>query len=160
MLFARPRQPRLAAADLRTVVDEALSLVRRDPSVAETRVAIEGTGVVALVDAEMVRAAVLNLLLNAAQAMNGRGEITVRIAARDGAARIDVQDTGPGIPTELRERVLEPFVTTKSRGGGLGLPIARRTADVHGGTLTLAFPPEGGTLATLTLPVGPSPIHS
>jgi PAS domain S-box-containing protein len=160
MLFARPRQPRLAATDLRTVVDEAVTLVRRDPSVGETRVVIEGAGGSALVDAEMVRATVLNLLLNAAQAMNGRGEITVRIASRDGTARIDVQDSGPGIPIELRERVLEPFFTTKSRGGGLGLPIASRTADLHGGTLALAFPPEGGTLATLTLPAGRSRIHS
>ena len=160
MLFARPRQPRLAVTDLRTVVDDALALVRRDPAVGDTQIVVNGAGVAALVDTEMVRATVLNLLLNAAQAMNGRGHIAVRVGAVDGAAQIAVQDNGPGIPIELRAQVLEPFVTTKARGGGLGLPIARRTADVHGGTLTLAFPPEGGTLATLTLPMAQSPSRS
>ena len=154
MLFARPRQPRLAATNLRTLVDEALATVRRDPVVGETRILVEGNGVSALVDAEMVRATVLNLLLNAAQAMNGRGQIAVRVGANDGTASVEVRDTGPGIPPELRTEVLEPFFTTKARGGGLGLPIARRTADVHGGTLTLAFPAEGGTIATLSLPIG------
>jgi PAS domain S-box-containing protein len=154
MLFARPRPPRLTATDLRTVVDEALAIVRRDPQVGDTRITVEGGGISALVDAEMVRATVLNLVLNAVQAMHGHGAIAVRVAAGDGTTRIEVQDTGPGIPIPQREQVLEPFFTTKARGGGLGLPIARRTADVHGGALTLAFPPEGGTLATLALPLG------
>jgi signal transduction histidine kinase len=64
----------------------------------------------------------------------------------------------PGIPVEIRDRVFEPFFTTKARGGGLGLPIARRTADVHGGTLDLEFPPDGGTRVTLNLPIQPSPV--
>jgi signal transduction histidine kinase len=52
--------------------------------------------------------------------------------------------------------VFEPFFTTKARGGGLGLPIARRTAELHGGSLSCTCPPEGGTLVTLTLPVAPA----
>jgi signal transduction histidine kinase len=114
---------------------------------------VDGDPLSAVVDPEMVRATVLNLLLNASQAMNGSGAITVRVARMDGMAEIQVQDSGPGIPPELRDRVLEPFFTTKARGGGLGLPIARRTAEVHGGTLTLACPAEGGTKATLRLPI-------
>ena len=55
----------------------------------------------------------------------------------------------------MRERVFEPFVTTKARGGGLGLPIARRTAELHGGSLTLVSPPGQGTVMRLTLPLRP-----
>jgi signal transduction histidine kinase len=59
---------------------------------------------------------------------------------------------GPGIPPDIRDQVLEPFFTTKARGGGLGLPIARRVAEIHGGTLTLAFPVDGGTVVTIEAP--------
>ncbi len=63
-----------------------------------------------------------------------------------------MRDDGPGIPAELRDQVFEPFFTTKARGGGLGLAIARRTAESHGGTLTLTCPATGGTMMRLTLP--------
>ena len=68
---------------------------------------------------------------------------------------IEVRDTGPGIPAAIRDQVFEPFFTTKNHGGGLGLPIARRTAELHGGTLTLECPDTGGTEVTLTLPLHP-----
>ena len=104
----------------------------------------------------MIRATILNLLINAAQAINGHGRIVVSVREHQGAAAIAVRDTGPGIPVELRTQVLEPFFTTKARGGGLGLPIARRTAELHGGTLTLECPAGGGTVVTLTLPLRPA----
>ena len=72
--------------------------------------------------------------------------------AADRMVQVQVRDTGPGIPPELREQVFEPFFTTKTRGGGLGLPIARRTAELHGEWLTIDCPPEGGTVFSLTLP--------
>ena len=106
-------------------------------------------------DGELVRAAVLNLLLNAVQALDGHGHIVVRTAVTNDAASVEVRDDGPGIPATIRDRVLEPFFTTKARGGGLGLPIAGRTAELHGGSLKLRCPDEGGTVATLTLPNGP-----
>jgi signal transduction histidine kinase len=70
---------------------------------------------------------------------------------------VEIHDTGPGIPPDVRERVFEAFFTTKVRGGGLGLPTARRTAELHGGTMTLECPDGGGTRAVLTLPLtGPT----
>jgi signal transduction histidine kinase len=66
--------------------------------------------------------------------------------------RVEVRDTGPGIPSDIREQIFEPFFTTKARGGGLGLPIAQRTAELHGGSLSMHCPPDGGTVFTLTLP--------
>jgi signal transduction histidine kinase len=108
-------------------------------------------------DAELIRGTLLNLLLNAGQALGGRGQVTVRVAQADGNASIQVQDNGPGIPEPLRDQVFEPFFTTKARGGGLGLAIARRTAEIHGGAVTLTCPASGGTLVTLTLRASANP---
>lgn len=84
---------------------------------------------------------------------SGDGRISLTVAERDQQCMLEVRDSGPGIPVELREQVFEPFFTTKARGGGLGLPIARRTAELHGGTLTLTTPDSGGTIFTLTIPL-------
>ena len=115
-------------------------------------VTLDGDDATISADAELLRATIFNLLLNAAQAMEGRGRIAVTVGPRDGVWAIEMRDTGPGIPAELREQVFEPFFTTKARGGGLGLAVARRTAQVHGGTLALACPEGGGTTMTLVLP--------
>jgi signal transduction histidine kinase len=136
-------------------VSDVVSIVKRDPSAQSIEIGIEGNDLSASVDAEMVRATVLNLLLNAAQATAGKGRILVTLGQSDGRAVIEVRDSGPGIPVEIRDRVFEPFFTTKARGGGLGLPIARRTAELHGGTLSYDCPADGGTIVTLTLPVTP-----
>jgi PAS domain S-box-containing protein len=155
MVFARPRPPKLTVVELRPLVLDAISMVRRDPIAESVQITVVGEDLSVTADSEMVRATVLNLLLNSAQAMAGRGRIDVRLARRGDRAAIEVSDTGPGIPTELREQVFEPFFTTKARGGGLGLPIARRTAELHGGSLALEVPAAGGTIVTLTIPVRP-----
>jgi len=157
MVFARPRPPRLALIELHTVVADAITIVRRDPANQGVEIVVEGEDVPVTADGELLRATVLNLLLNAAQAMSGRGRIVVRTSREDGSAIVQMRDTGPGIPPEIREQIFEPFFTTKARGGGLGLPIARRTAELHGGSLTLECPGEGGTVVTMTLPVRPTP---
>jgi PAS domain S-box-containing protein len=153
MLFARPRAPRLHATELRPLVHDAITIVRRDPAGEQVKFIVDGEELVVRIDAEMVRASILNLLLNAAQAMSGQGRIRVTITRRHDVAEIAVRDSGPGIPDDIREQVLEPFFTTKARGGGLGLPIAKRTAEMHGGGMALTCPPEGGTVVTLSLPI-------
>jgi len=153
MLFARPRPPRPSTFQIRPILLDAISLLRRDPAGELVEVTIEGPDLALTADSEMIRATVLNLLLNAAQAMNGRGNVTIKIAQHDWECSIEICDSGPGVPPDLRDRVFEPFFTTKARGGGLGLPIARRTAELHGGTLTLSSPETGGSVFTLTLPV-------
>jgi PAS domain S-box-containing protein len=162
MVFARPRPPRLAIVELHPIVADAITIVRRDPSAHGVQIEVEGDDVPISADGELVRATVLNLLLNAAQAMAGNGRITVRTARHGDEARIQIRDTGPGIPAEIREQIFEPFFTTKARGGGLGLPIARRTAELHGGSLTLECPADGGTIVTMTLPLRPAtpPVHT
>jgi PAS domain S-box-containing protein len=156
MLYARPRAPRMNHVELRPLVSDAVTIVRRDPAGQPIDITIEGEDVSATVDDEMIRATVLNLVLNAAQAMAGRGRIVLTLGRSDEFATIAVRDDGPGIPADIRDQVFEPFFTTKARGGGLGLPIARRTAELHGGSLTLACPDGGGTLVRLRLPLQPA----
>jgi len=158
MLFARPRSPQLADVELLHLAGEAVTMARRDPSGQGLDIRVEGDAATVRADADLVRATLLNLLLNAGQALGGRGRVTVCVTRTDGQASIQVQDNGPGIPEALREQVFEPFFTTKARGGGLGLAIARRTAEIHGGAVTLTCPASGGTVVTLTLPGGANPV--
>ena len=153
MIFARPRPPQPTTFALRPLLQEAIAMLRRDPAGAFLEVTMDGPDVTLTADADLIRATVLNLLLNVAQTMGVNGQIAVAIAQRDERCVLEIRDSGLGILPEIRERVFEPFFTTKARGGGLGLPIARRTAELHGGTLTLTAPATGGTIFTLTIPL-------
>ena len=156
MVFARPRPPRLSVTGLHGLLTDALTIVRRDASAHGVEFVLEGQDCTITADGEMLRAAILNLLLNAAQALGGEGRVAVTTIRTHGAVTISIRDTGPGIAVEIRDQIFEPFFTTKARGGGLGLPIARRTAELHGGTLAMHCPDTGGTVMTLTLPVRPA----
>jgi PAS domain S-box-containing protein len=154
MVFARPRPPRLTIVELQSIIADAITMVRRDPAAQGVEMSVTGEDVSVNADGELVRAMVLNLLLNAAQALAGRGgRITIGLERRGDAAVLEIRDTGPGIAEEIREQIFEPFFTTKARGGGLGLPIARRTAELHGGSLSVQCPEDGGTVITVTLPL-------
>jgi PAS domain S-box-containing protein len=152
LLFANPRAPRPQPTELRPLLLDAARSMRRDPLGEHVAVDIQGHDVALSADGELLKSAFLNLFLNAAHAMNGRGELHVTICADRDTARVDIRDEGPGIPAEIGDRVFEPFFTTKARGGGLGLAIVRRTADLHGGTVTFECPPGGGTLMSVRLP--------
>jgi PAS domain S-box-containing protein len=155
MVFARPRPLQLTRIDLQAIVSDAIMLMRRDPLTSQIDIALESEDITIVADGELIRATILNLLLNSAQAMGGRGggHVVVTMTRRDDRAVLEVRDDGPGVPADIRDQVFEPFFTTKARGGGLGLPIARRTAERHGGSLTLDCPDGGGTVMTLVLPL-------
>jgi signal transduction histidine kinase len=103
-------------------------------------------------DREMVRRALLNLVLNAIDVMPDGGELV--ITSYDGARglEIEVADSGPGLSDEVQRRVFEPFYTTKQNGTGLGLAIVYHVAEAHGGTVTATNCPEGGAAFTLRFP--------
>jgi signal transduction histidine kinase len=96
-----------------------------------------------------------NVLMNAAQAMNGQGAITIKLADTEGRPSISIADAGPGMTPDVLELAFEPFFTTKSRGTGLGLPLAKRIVDAHGGEIRIETPAHGGTTVTLVLPPAP-----
>jgi signal transduction histidine kinase len=151
LLFARPTPPRMAKMGIRPVLDDAAAMARRDPAAAQVEIAVSACDAVIDGDYELVKALFLNLFLNSAQAMQGRGRIEVTATARGGDVRIAVRDFGPGIPDAVAAQMFEPFFTTKTRGGGLGLAIARRTAELHGGSLTHDKPVDGGAEMIVTL---------
>jgi signal transduction histidine kinase len=97
----------------------------------------------------------LNLLLNAAQALDNGGSATVDLTTEEGVAVVSIRDTGAGIPEDLHERVFEPFFSTRPGGTGLGLAIARRSAQAHGGRVALRSSQGSGTTVEVRLPLAP-----
>jgi signal transduction histidine kinase len=96
---------------------------------------------------------VRNLLENALRASAGGGRVTVRVERQDGHARIAVLDEGPGVRPENLPRIFDPYFSTHDTGTGLGLPIARRVAEEHGGSITARNRSARGLEVVITLPV-------
>lgn len=105
------------------------------------------------IDPEQFQQALLNLLLNAEQAMPEGGEITLQAAAEANAVRLEIIDNGPGMPQEVLAKVFKPFYTTKPGGNGLGLPITRKIIEAHGGTLDVQSEAGRGTKFTIRFPI-------
>ena len=152
LVFARPRELRTESIDLANLIGHVTELARRDPVFAAIETRITGAAGLSQADASQLQLVVQNVLMNAAQAMNGQGTITITLSDVDGRPRIAIADAGPGMPPEVFEHAFEPFFTTKSRGTGLGLPLAKRIIDAHGGEIRIDTPASGGTVVTLTLP--------
>jgi two-component system, NtrC family, sensor kinase len=170
--FARLREPEIAPADVSELIRPMLALVRPDAQKQHVRIVEDFSRTLppVSVDGQQVQQAVLNLLLNAIQAMPEGGTLTVGAAltawtpvvapppvtggdAPTGgdvvqprpAVRLTVRDTGVGIPAEHLERIFSPFFTTKHRGTGLGLSITRMIVEKHGGRLSVQSEPGKGT---------------
>lgn len=130
-------QPRAAEAGVELVrfLDPALPAVR--------------------IDRETFRSALLNLLINATQAMEVGGQLMVRTRAAGLGVTIELIDTGPGMSRETLARVFEAFYSTKQGGSGLGLPTARKIVEAHGGTIDIESAPGRGTKVAIWLPAPP-----
>ena len=140
--FARPGHTELALHDVRTPVGDAVSLAEAEllDKGGTLHVDFPSEPLLANADPRQVKRLILNLLRNAAQA----GEtVWVEAALVNGEVRITVQDDGPGIPRELRERVFEPFVGDKAQGTGLGLAIVKELAESNQGRVELVEQPDG-----------------
>jgi signal transduction histidine kinase len=107
-------------------------------------------------DRRLLERAIVNLLENALQAVAERGDVSLRVRAREDArgVEIEVSDSGPGLSAEAKARIFEPFFSTKTGGSGLGLALVRKIAEEHGGTASLETGP-GRTVALLRLPAAP-----
>jgi len=153
LLFARPRPPVIRQITFDELAAKLRTQLRNDPAYAHIEITMTPSGADLHVDPEMFTLVMLNLMNNAAQAMKGRGTIDVSLFGDGPWYQLRVSDSGPGIPPDVQVRLFEPFFTTKARGTGLGLATARRIIESHGGTLMLTCPPQGGTVATIRLPV-------
>ena len=162
--FARPRPPSLEPIDVRKVLEETLALIVYEMEAQEVSLEREyapGLPPVPM-DREQMKQVFLNLLLNAIQAMEQGGKLKVATALkhpvpgtnRGSFAKISFQDTGKGIPEDVKGKVFEPFYSTKEGGIGLGLSIAQRIVEEHGGEIGLESSPGKGTVFYLTIPYG------
>jgi signal transduction histidine kinase len=153
--FARPKPPEFQQTDVNETVESVLTLTAQearkggvtvnrnlDPSIGRRNI-----------DAGLMRQAVLNLILNAIQAMPRGGALSVETVLRNGVMEIQISDTGTGITEENRKKLFCPFFTTKKNGTGLGLAITYRIIENHKGIISVASEPGKGTTFTIRLPV-------
>jgi len=151
--YARLPAPDVAALDLNELIREVLGLYESSSVRIEARLASRLPAV--LGDATQLRQIIHNLLRNAEDALEGRtdGVIRVRTEATAGRARLLISDNGPGFPGEMLPRIFEPYVTTKARGTGLGLPIVKKIVDEHQGSIEISNTSEGGARIDIRLPL-------
>jgi PAS domain S-box-containing protein len=152
LFFAQPPPPRLAPVSVRVVMERAVVRFLASPTRADVTVEMTAHEGIIRGDAEQLAIALCHVLVNAAEAMGGRGQITLCARPAEGDYVVEVRDTGPGVHPDVRDRLFQPFVTTKTQGPGLGLAIARRIVEQHGGRVNIAFETNGGTIVTFTLP--------
>jgi two-component system nitrogen regulation sensor histidine kinase NtrY len=156
------RMPALAVrpTDVRPVID-GIATLYRESHVGLTLLTRHPADLPWLeVDPDHIKRAVLNLVDNAVEAVGGRGEVRVetRALAEGGRVQITVTDTGPGIRPEDRERLFQPYFSTKTTGMGLGLPIVSEIVAEHGGTIRVEDAVPRGTTFVIELPVARAPV--
>lgn len=160
MSYARQDQVPPEPVDLPALLEHCLALIQPEAdacgvtlrTVLPKEVVVEGSRY----GLEQV---VLNLLKNALQAMPEGGDLTVEAGHSRKGAVVTIADSGPGVPPADRERIFEPFHTTKPRGTGLGLAVCRKIVEEHGGTITIGGEPGNGAVFTVTLPLNLSRSH-
>lgn len=157
--FARPPAPLRQSLDLRDLLASAVELVKTRARQQDVRVDCQAPDhpVVAEVDRDQFHTVLVNLLLNALDAMPQGGSLRLALEEDAGTGiAIRVEDTGPGIAPEILPRLFTPFASNKPTGTGLGLSISQRIVQDHGGTLTAANRPEGGARFRIELPAAAS----
>ena len=152
--FARPRTPSLESVDVKGVALDAIRSAQAAGGADGAPIAGPDDSLVVRADREMLRAVLLNLVMNACQA-GSSGPIEVRVAVHGAECRIDVLDRGAGLAGVDPEQLFEAFHTTKKSGTGLGLAIVRRLVTLQGGAVTLQPREGGGAVARVTLPLSP-----
>ena len=157
--FARPSQLDLRAGHLQEVVEKSLKAVAEQGAMGKVKLLREyGSDVPrVMMDEGLCEQVFTNLLLNACEAMgDAGGELKIRIVPRDSGEGaqvvLEISDTGPGVPAELKEQIFNPFVSTKKTGVGLGLAIVSKIVDAHGGTVKLKSPPGQGACFQVVFP--------
>ncbi len=154
--FARPQPPRRLATEPTILLDSVAKLTSETAKMAGISIRVENSTTVPQIalDSEQIKQVLLNLVINAVQAMPEGGEILLRALAEPDRLRFEVRDGGVGIPPENLERIFNPFFTTRDTGTGLGLSIAERIVTQHGGRIEVRRNPDRGMTFSVILPVG------
>jgi signal transduction histidine kinase len=153
--FNRPVELRLVDFDLRRLVEDVVLLAApeaaRQGVTLETRVA--STPLPVRADSDLIKQALLNVILNGVQAMNDGGILNIAAGRQDAAATIEVRDEGGGIPPEVRDKVFNLYFTTKKTGSGIGLAMSYRVLQLHNGAIDFVTEMGRGTTFRLLLPL-------
>ena len=151
--YSRLPTPELVPLDLNALILEVLTLYEHSNAPIRTR--LEGNLPWIEGDANQLRQVIHNLLRNGEDALENRegGEIFIQTEAENDTVLLQIEDNGDGFPTEMLPRLFEPYVTTKARGTGLGLPIVKKIIDEHRGGITIDNKPEGGARIAIRLPL-------
>jgi two-component system, NtrC family, sensor histidine kinase HydH len=154
MNFARPAQLAPRPLDLNQVLRDVLQLAEPQLAAAriETELVMEEAGATAVLDESSMRAVLMNLVLNAVQAMPGGGRLGVATRANGARTQVLITDTGAGMDSEQLKKVFEPFYTTKRQGLGLGMAYARKVVEQQGGTIRVESKPGEGTTVEIEVP--------
>jgi len=154
--YSRPAQAHFEPTELNALLDELRTHVQADSSLEpHTRLVClpSASPVVALVDPHLLQSAVLNLVVNAIQAMPEGGELTLSVKQQEDRAILQVTDTGEGIPSENLSQLFTPFFTTRPKGNGFGLAEVKKIVQAHSGTIDVKSKLGYGTTFTLNLPL-------
>jgi signal transduction histidine kinase len=153
--FSRPVELQLHDQDLRSVVSAVLMLASAELETRDVRVEIQlpERPVIAKIDSDLMKQALLNVVLNGGQAMANGGALRVRLAEDARWAMLSVQDEGEGIPDEIRQKIFNLYFTTKKDGSGIGLAMTYRIVQLHNGQLDVESRLGAGTTFTLRIPV-------
>ncbi|MGA7550123.1 MAG: ATP-binding protein [Candidatus Sulfotelmatobacter sp.] len=151
---ARPHPPQIRLSNLNTTVEHAVMLARQQVLSKPIKIELHKAPDLPEVehDSDQIHQVLLNLLLNAVQAVTGAGTVNVEIGSQDGFASVAVSDTGRGISSEHLSNIFRPFYTTKGNGTGLGLSLARRIVEEHHGRIEVNSVVAKGSKFTVLLP--------
>ena len=162
--LAGPSSLNLQPVEIGTIIGHVCELLRPEAGAREIEIRADVPSDLPTVagDAGQLTQALVNLVINAIQAIERKGSVTVSAAVdlANGVLSVSVRDTGPGLPVDQKSAIFEPFFTTKSDGSGLGLWIVQQIVVAHGGVIQAANAPQGGAVFTVHLPLaGPMDRH-
>jgi signal transduction histidine kinase len=153
--FTRPVELKLDNVAFGDLLREIVDLARPQAVAKQIRIEVDerANGAEIRVDRDLLKQAVLNVVVNAIEAMPEGGELRFESSAAEDAAEIRVSDTGPGIPMELRDKIFRLYFTTKKEGSGIGLAMTFRIVQLHDGTIDFTSEPGKGTTFFIRLPL-------
>jgi two-component system sensor histidine kinase HydH len=156
--FARPSDLNFIKTDIRKLIEHTLSIITHEASYAGVTIIKKfDYGLPELIiDPDRITQVILNILINAIQAMEHGGTLTVGVKQETHTLVINISDTGKGIPPEDQAKIFNPYFTTKKNGTGLGLAIIHKIVENHGGTIQIQSMLEIGTSVSIILPVQPA----
>ncbi|MCW8919864.1 MAG: ATP-binding protein, partial [Sedimenticola sp.] len=155
LMFSRLPEAKLEQGDLSVLVDQTIGLISQDPRYA-IGICFEREykdSTTCLFDSDLMRQVLINLMLNAMQAISGEGKLTIRLQQLNGRMNVSIMDNGRGIPAEVMPEITKPFFTSRKEGTGMGLPVVQRILAQHGTVLIITSREGTGTEVAFDLEV-------